>query len=160
MEKKQRKKEFKRCPRCGLKMGKDFQTCGKCGLDFKKFDSATNAEAKKAFRSHEKERVLNTSVLPKDVNRVKLLLLCIFLGMFGGHYYYIGRYYRGALNLVSCIGYFLLYFMSGKWSGYIYNSFLTIFACLFAILFVLWAGEIFLIVFKKFKVPVSLPYTK
>lgn len=43
-----------------------------------------------------------------DKSKKTALLLCIFLGIFGGHYFYVGRYGRGILYLLTaglfCIG--------------------------------------------------------
>ena len=48
----------KRCPRCNYKTAKTAAICPQCQLNYTKFACATNAEAKEAFKSGEKSRVL------------------------------------------------------------------------------------------------------
>lgn len=137
-----------------------MQNCGRCGLNFNKAKTATNKEAKLAFKLKEYQRVISVSTLPSDISKTKLIIACLFGGLFGAHYYYIGRIYRGLINLISTVGYFLLYYLQGNLSGYVYNSFLSIFACMFAVVFVFWTSDFIKICFNRFKVPVSLPYSK
>lgn len=47
--------------------------------------------------------VTNTS----HKSRKTALLLCIFLGVFGGHYFYVGRFGRGIVSLFT-VNFFLL----------------------------------------------------
>ncbi|MBQ2120131.1 MAG: hypothetical protein II197_04125, partial [Peptococcaceae bacterium] len=62
-------KDFKRCPRCNTKTPINLNRCGGCGLNYEKFNSATNAEAKSAFRMGEKSRVLYSKNVPSDINK-------------------------------------------------------------------------------------------
>ena len=85
----------KHCPRCNKKMPMEVLQCPSCLLNFQKFESATNKDAKVAIKNKENDRVLMRVGVPSDVSKWKLLLITIFLGLTGAHYYYVGRYKMG-----------------------------------------------------------------
>ncbi len=154
-------KEFKRCPRCKYKTPSNMARCGNCGLNFKKFDSATNAEAKSAFRMGEKERVLHTTSRPGDVSKFKILLQCIFGGWFGLHYYALGKRWRGLFQTVGFLLAFVYAYCAGQLgirSGYLGN-FILVLGIIWVASFVIWLSDIVSIIFNRFKYPVSLPYS-
>ena len=96
-------KEFKRCPRCETKTHIYQDKCPVCGLIYSRLSRASNKEAKKAIRKGELNRVICDKTLPKDLNKWKLFFMSLFLGMFGGHYYYIGKYKTGMVFSVSTL---------------------------------------------------------
>ena len=154
-------KNYKRCPRCNTKVPVQFFKCGTCGLNFKKFATATNSEAKSALRMGEKERVLNTTIIPSDVNKSKILISCIFGGWFGLHFFKVGKFWRGIIQLLSVIfGVIYVIFTnnSSKRIGFLYDAIL-IGGIIWAICFIFWLADIIKIIFNKFKYPVSLPYS-
>ena len=148
----------KRCPRCNTKMPVEIVSCPSCQLNFQKFESATNAEAKAAIQAGEKDRVLMRKNRPSDVSFVKLLLLTIFLGFTGAHYYYVGRYKMGA--------FFSIFFGVGIVNGII-NSLLktaptgdlyqvfTLLVLVWGAVIALWIIDIAKVCLNKFKIPVS-----
>lgn len=150
--------DYKRCPRCNTKMPSMVALCPGCQLNFQKLENATNEEAKDAYSKGEKERVLLVKKLPRDISKAKLLLFTIFLGLFGGHYYYIGRKGMGTL--------YLIFLFIG--AGYTYtqqhlpfNFFVEVWFILtmvWAVIICLWMIDIVKVIFNRFKVPVSLPY--
>jgi len=153
-------KDFKRCPRCNFKTPASIKRCGNCGLDYNKFNSATNTEAKSAFRMNEKERILYSKQVPSDVNKTKILLMCIFGGWFGLHYFKIGRIWRGIIQALGVVFGFVYTFFAverGVTTGYLGLMFLLL-GFVWAYTFVSWIIDIVSIVFNKFKYPVSLPY--
>ena len=81
---------YKRCPRCGNKCLQAQSQCEECGLLFERMEFASNKAAKKKLRHFDTDYVIYTNQYPKDVNYIKLLLLTIFLGITGAHYYYVG----------------------------------------------------------------------
>ena len=83
-------KNYNKCPRCGNKTASNFPKCGVCGLNFKKFATATNSEAKSAIRMGERERVLYSTTPPYDINKTNVLIMAIFGGWCGIHYFSIG----------------------------------------------------------------------
>ena len=148
----------KRCPRCNNKTPIEIVVCPNCQLNFQKFDTATNKEAKQAMNEGEKERVLMRKGCPSDVSKVKLLLLAIFLGFTGAHYYYVGRYKMGgfftvffAVGLVNAIINTLLEVMP---TGELYQIFTLLVLVWGAVIF-MWIVDIAKITFNKFKIPVS-----
>lgn len=154
-------KEFKRCPRCNFKTPNDLARCGDCGLNFIKFNDATNAEAKSAFRMGEKERVLHSRHIPSDVNKITILLQCIFGGWFGLHYFSLGKKWRGIFQILGLVFAFVYTFAAVKHnirSGYLGNLVLVC-GIIWATSFIIWLFDILSIIFNRFKYPVSLPYS-
>lgn len=153
-------KSFKRCPRCNNKTPIHMPKCGVCSLNFERFNSATNAEAKSAFRMGEPERVLYTTQPPSDINKINVLLKCIFGGWFGLHHFAVGRYKLGGFYLVAfamCVTYLTLA-LTTTLSGLIFD---IAFVCgvVWAISFILWLADIVKILCNWYKYPVSLPYS-
>ena len=145
-------KEFKKCPRCNNKVPTDFARCGNCGLNFMKFDSATNKEAKSAFRMGEKERILTTRHIPSDVNKFSTLMQCIFGGWFGLHYFAVGRLWRALYQLISFLLGMVYCFVVIKfniYSGWLYNI-LLIGGIAWAISVIIWMWDILSILFKRY----------
>lgn len=154
-------KEFKRCPRCNFKTPNNMARCGNCGLNFEKFNNATNAEAKSAFRMGEKERVLHTTKVPSDINKWKFLLVCIFGGWFGLHFFKLGKKWRGLFQILGLLGAFIYSYFIIKFNlrtGYAGNLVLVC-GIIWVASFIIWLSNILSIIFNRFKYPVSLPYS-
>lgn len=96
-------KEFKRCPRCDTKTVIYNDKCPACGLIYSRLINASNKEAKKVIKRGEKNKVICDKTLPNDVNKWKLFFMSLFLGMFGGHYYYVGKYKTGVVFTASTV---------------------------------------------------------
>lgn len=148
----------KRCPRCNQKMPIEIVVCPSCQLNFQKFDSATNKDAKQAIRQGEKERVLMRKGRPSDVSFVKLLLITIFCGFTGAHYYYVGRYKMGAFFsiffAVGIVNAILTTLLKATPKGDLYQIF-TLLVLVWGLVLVLWIIDIAKVCFNKFKIPVS-----
>ena len=104
-------KTHKKCPRCGNKCLIAQERCDECDLVFSRLKYASNKEAKRKLRHFDKDFIIYTNQYPSDVSWWKILLLAFFTGLFGGHFYYVGKYFKGGL-------------MS---AGFIYLVFCTIF---------------------------------
>lgn len=145
------------CPKCYGKVNKYTNRCDFCGFDLKTMQGATNSEAKKALRGIYKDDVLYTNVIPQDVSKKKLLLFSIFLGLFGVHNFYIGRFWKGLYMCLSTSIVLLLAIIltaTGSLSNNIFQrtfEFMTIFQ---GINVILWVVDIFKIAFEKYKIPV------
>lgn len=148
----------KKCPRCQTKMAAELAMCPNCQLNFKKFYEATNADAKQAFREGRKDDVLMRVGYPVDVKKWALILITIFGGLFGMHYYYVGRNKMGI--------FFTLAFFVGVANAVIANMVtktLTGFGWeIFSLLVLVWGAVIFIwiidvakVCLNKFKIPVS-----
>lgn len=148
----------KRCPRCNQKMPVEIVSCPKCQLNFQKFETATNSEAKQAIRAGEKERVLLRSGRPMDVKFIPLLLITIFLGFTGAHYYYVGRYKRGAFYSIFCaVGFvnaILTTLLDATPKGDLYQVFMFL-VLIWGLVIFLWIIDIAKVCLNKFKIPVG-----
>lgn len=155
-------KDFKRCPRCNYKTPTNMGRCGNCGLNYIKFEDATVTEAKSAFRMGEKERVLHTKKIPSDINKWKMLLLCLLGGWFGLHYFTLGKKWRGLFQIFGLLMMMIYAIFAGKYgirSGYLGNLILVC-GILWASTVIVWWSNCLAILFNRFKYPVSLPYSE
>lgn len=150
---KKKPKKFKRCPRCGNKCTVEQTKCEECDLVFSRLADATNKAARKKLRHFDSDYVIYTSQLPRDVKWWKLVLMCAFFGVFGGHYYYVGKYIKGGLMSVA----FVLTLFCVIFNAYMVNLIES--ALLYipiAIMGVAWLFSLSLILSKKFKVPIAI----
>ncbi len=145
---------YKKCPRCGEKSLKNAVKCSYCGLIFERLKWATNRAGKKMLRAGKKNRVVYTSILPNDLKRYKILLMCIFLGLWGGHLFYVGRLKKGIVMLVFGIIFIVAGILS--MNGLIPVSISTFIYIIVGANGIMWLFDIFNICIKKFKVPVSI----
>lgn len=157
------KKNYKVCPRCKSKEDLQNPKCRVCGLVFDRLKSVTNKAGKKAIRKKEYNKVLYTTDIPNDVSRLRLLLLCIFLGWSGAHFAKVGRYKWFIFDMVAFF-FALLYSivivffavsretLDASYVGLI----LQLLSFPFAISVIVWIGSIIQILTKKFKVPVAI----
>lgn len=151
----------KRCPRCKTKMPNEMMICPSCQLNFNKFESATNAEAKTAMRKGEKDNVLMRKGLPSDVSRIKLLIITIFLGFTGAHYYYVGRNKMGLFFSIFCgiglVNSIITTMLDETPSGDLYQIF-SLLTLVWGMVGIIWIVDIAKVCLNKFKVPVSRTY--
>lgn len=148
----------KRCPRCERKMGLAEPKCPSCGLVFSRLAKATNKAAKQAIKRREYNKVILDTVLPQDVNKWKLFFMALFLGLFGGHAYYVGRYKRGifysvAFVLVAIVAAFPLAY----WANMYWELAFSLLVLPVGFSFIIWFMDVFAILCNKFKVPISIP---
>jgi len=148
----------KRCPRCNSKMPNEMVICPGCQLNFNKFDSATNAEAKVAMRKGDKDNVLLRTGCPSDISRIKLILLTVFLGFTGAHYYYVGRNKMGLFFSIFCgvglINSIITTLLDATPSGELYQIF-TLCVLMWGFVILIWLVDIAKVCLNKFKIPVS-----
>ena len=154
-----KERQYKRCPRCGNKVFSAFNRCGKCELNFEKLEKATNHEGKQALYKNEKERVVWTNSLPKDLNKWKLFFTALFLGWTGAHLIQVGKLTRAVCHIIGFVlgAVYLIIFSIGNVNNFWYN-FGNISGVFWLITYALSLIDIFDIAFNRFKVPVSLPY--
>jgi len=146
------------CPKCYGKVDKNTNRCNRCGFNLNDLKNASNLKAKEKFRSKDADLVIYSKVLPKDVSKKKLLLFSGLLGLFGAHYFYIGRFWRGLFNLISTIfnSVFFVFYMLNYTGNEVFKYFEYFSGLLFAIVFLLSAFDFINIIFNKFKVPVYI----
>lgn len=149
-------RQTKKCPRCGEKALLAANKCAECGLVFARMNRASNTEAKNCIKNKEYEKVIYTNQLPMDLNKWRLLLYCIFGGMFGLHSFYVGRNKRGIYSAIcfAIIMTVIIIPVEFFWSGY--DAFMSFFSVFGGIMGLMWLYDIVLISIEKFKVPVAL----
>ena len=91
------------CPKCDGKIDKVAKKCKSCGFNMKELNGTTKKDALRARKEGFGDDVLYVSELPPDVSKKKLTLLCIFLGLFGAHNYYAGKFFRAILATISSV---------------------------------------------------------
>ena len=143
------------CPKCYGGMSKKTGMCMHCGFRLQDFDGATNEKARIARKEGKKEDILYTSTLPIDVSKKALLLYAIFLGLFGAHNYYVGKFGKAIYMTVTCVFYILFQILKACNVGTSFvNYFFTFVAVLQGVTIVLWILDLIYIIINKFKVPV------
>ena len=152
-----RGRKTKKCPRCGNVCLLSQPKCDDCGLVFSRLDEATNKDAKIRLKNKEKDLVIYVKKYPEDVKKWKMILLVSFAGLFGSHYFYVGRWKWGLA--------FLLYFLSVLFMGVVFNayfldvwngSFFSIFGPITGIYTLAWLNDIRRVIFNRFPIPVSI----
>ncbi len=144
------------CPRCGIKCLTGTESCPDCGLVFSRLEIATNKDAKRKIKRHDKDFIIKTTNIPSDVSYVKLLLLTIFVGVFGGHCFYVGRYSRGIMFLINS----LLLMSYVIFNKYLVNldegRLLAALSTIGGLFLLVWAYDVISVILKKFKIPVAI----
>ena len=107
------------------------------------------------LKKGDRDYILLVSTLPKDVSYLKLLLYTLFLGLVGGHYYYVGKYVKGALMTLMFV--YAIFCV-------IFNSYLVDYMSLLYIPMgvgvLSWIVSCVFVLSKRFKVPVSIEMTE
>ncbi len=154
-----------RCANCGSKIRKGDNMCIRCGLKLSQIENASHQAVKRARAEFQPEKVVLTTMWPKDLSYKKTLLFCIFLGPFGAHYFYAQRKVPG---IIYCAVWslFLLTVIVGSiltgnkgfpvFENNNINHIVSFICCGGALISVLWITDIIKIAFKRFNVPVVL----
>ena len=149
---------YQKCPRCGEKSAKTAKKCSYCGLIFERLKWATNSAGKKMLKAGQKDKVVYIKGYPKDVKKSKVVLLCIFLGIFGAHYYLIGRLAKAVFMTVFgtlAVTFGILYTINMIPDQiYITAQVIT------AIPFIIWLFDILNVSINRIKIPVSIDLTE
>lgn len=95
-----RRERTKRCPRCDTKNRLTNYRCSSCGLIFSRVETGSNVLAKNLILAGKSDQTVKARMFPKDVSKKKFLLLCGFLGIFGAHNFYVGRYKKAIFQLI------------------------------------------------------------
>lgn len=91
---------MKRCPRCDTKNRYTDYRCCECGLIFSRVENGSNKIAKGLILAGKKDETVKAKGFPKDVSKKKFLMLCGFLGLWGAHNFYVGRYKKAIFQLI------------------------------------------------------------
>ena len=144
-------KTHKKCPRCGNKCLMAQKECEECGLVFSRLQYTSNKAAKKKLRKFYTDFIIYTNQYPNDLTWWKVLLMTFFTGIFGGHYYYTGKYIKGGLMSASFVYLIFAVVFNAEWSqkSETYLLYLPI-----GIAGIAWMVSLVYVAFKKYKVPV------
>jgi len=147
-----------RCPKCFGKIDKTTNICTKCAFKIEKIKSASNKKAKEMMRSGNGDLVIETTILPSDISKKKLALFCGLLGFFGAHFFYVGKMFRGILNLIfSIFGFAFLFLRSFNIFAtgiLLYIEFFIMFCFVFVMINTIF--DFINILLNRFKVPVYI----
>lgn len=148
------------CPFCGTRRKGDERFCYACNLDFAdlketKIKDYTNAVKNKQKNESLEGKVVYAPFVPNDVSYGAFKMFAIFLGFFGVHNFYVGRFKKGIFHLIFSIltiGMICLdVFLAKKGVD------IRFFSVWFALLPVgLWFADLFAIFRKKYKFPTLL----
>ena len=146
-----------KCPICGCKMKEEFM-CPYCKITGHQVKTASNKKAKEKILKRDKDGVYNSSYLPCDVNRTRLMLIALFGGPFGAHHFHVGRIKMGFYFLFSCFYTVIFYILSTMIfkNNSILNYFTSVGYVLYGIALFMWMSDFVKICFKKFSMPVVL----
>ncbi len=144
------------CPRCGIKSLSVSESCPECGLVFSRLEIATNKDAKRKIKRRDKDFIIYTNKLPSDVSRLKLILLTIFTGIFGGHCFYVGRYWRGGLLFLNTLILIMYVIFNAQLVGIDGGRLIAALTTIGGIIMLLWPFDIVWVLIKRFKVPVAI----
>lgn len=148
-----------KCPICGAKMVAK-QLCPYCRITDAQVLNASNSKVPEYRKQYKQDSIHYTTVIPKDVSRLKLILFTIFLGIFGVHNFYVHRNIKGFFSVVSVAGSLLMLLFSmaipGATSIFIFKLIFDIFFFLLTINVIFYIFDIIAVVFKSYKIPVVL----
>lgn len=149
------------CPVCGAKMV-DGKICKYCGVTSVQVNTASNQKAKEAIKQGNKQDVCYSKTMPSDVNKTKLVLLTVLLGYAGAGNFYVGKWVKAWVNLISfvlgvIISIFIYIGDKLSWGVEAWLQLALDFVCVFAaISLMMWVFDIAALIFKRYKVPVVL----
>lgn len=148
------------CPFCKTKRKGDERFCYACNLDFADLKETKIKDYREVVKSKKKGeslegKVVYAPIVPNDVSYGAFKMFAIFLGFFGVHNFYVGRFNKGIFHLIFSI---LAIGLIGL------DIFLTkkgidirFFSVWFALMPVgLWLADLFTIFRKKYKFPTVL----
>ena len=150
-----REKTRKTCPRCKSVCDINEKKCEDCGLNFEKLQYASNRLAKKNFWAKKYDEIIKIPSFPSDVSRTQTLMLSIFLGVFGAHNFYVGRYYKGFFQLLMGILTVTLVIVASATST-VYNTLVNIIMPFIGVYALTWLFDVTAIIFGNYKIPISI----
>lgn len=148
---KRKPKLTKKCPRCGNKCLINQTKCEECDLLFSRLEFCSNKAAKKKLLHFDKDFIIYTNQLPKDVQWWKILILSIFTGLLGGHYYYVGKFFKAGLMSASFVYLVFCTIFNPQITAMPNNELFFVPIGIYALA---WLISLVYVLTKKFKVPV------
>ena len=150
------KYKAKKCPRCGTKNNYNQKNCSGCGLIFSRVENGSNKIAKGLLLAGKKDEVVLAKMFPKDVSKKKFLLLCGFLGIFGAHNFYVGRF-KKAVYMLVCGLISVLCVAIGHIMPF-YETFMSFVSVPIGIAVIFWLFDFIDGCLSKYKIPVAVDF--
>ena len=88
------------CLSCGVKKGNGTKFCTKCGTEKKTTNQDVCLECGNSFKT---SSIDTSSLIPGKKTKLITLLLWVFLGGFGGHYFYVGNVKRAVVYIILSV---------------------------------------------------------
>ena len=145
---------IRKCPRCGEKNLSSQKKCAFCGLVFERLKYCSNKSARKEVIKFRKRNYIMTKEWPDDASKKVALLLCGFLGLFGAHNFYLGRFYKGITVLFGFICSVILLFLPYKSLAYNIIWYISLLPAACVLIF--WAMDFIKIFLERYKIPISI----
>lgn len=150
------KYKAKKCPRCGTKNNYNETRCLHCGLVFARVENGSNKIAKGLLHSGKKDEVVFARMFTKDVSKKKFLLLCGFLGIFGAHNFYVGRF-KKAVYMLVCGLLSVICVAVGHLIPF-YNTLMSFISVPIGFDVLFWAWDFIDGCFSRYKIPVAVDF--
>ena len=146
-----------KCPICGCKMKKEI-VCPYCKITGDEVRFASNKEAKRRIKRKETEEVYESTYIPYDVSKKKLLTIAVLGGFIGADAFFVGRYKRALIQSAIIFLSFMMFIMF-QYLGMIFLKVPVELMTLVCAWFMLtWITNICnIIFFNKATVPIVLP---
>lgn len=90
------------CPKCGTKLNEGANFCSQCGYKFN--DQVTTPQNYQSYSGKATGKLDKDGKPYSDKNGLAVLLLAIFVGMFGVHRFYSGSIGIGVIQLLTLGG--------------------------------------------------------
>lgn len=148
----------KRCPRCGTKNAYSQFRCTECGLIFSRVENGSNKIAKNLIMAGKKDQVVNAPMFPKDVSKKTFMLLCGFLGFWGAHNFYVGRYAKAVFQLIVGLFSIIATVLSSAIPNF--DFFMSYLFLPVAIDAFMWMFDLVDGAINKYKIPVAVDFTE
>lgn len=150
-----------RCPQCGCSMEKT-NNCPYCDISKEQVYFASNKKAKELLKKKQKDKVCYSSVKPRDVDRIKFLMLTLFLGFVGAGNFYVGRRGKGLFCCLSTVIALVVYFVKTLFEnkGYtvgLVNIIAEVAVVCATITVLFWVVDLLSILLNIYKYPVVVP---
>ncbi len=136
-----------------------YNACPYCKVTREQVENASNKKVMAARKEGKKNEIYFSSTLPKDVNRMTLMWLTLFLGWAGAGSFYVKRNFRGCFFITSiCLGiiFYVIKATTAVNLGNVFEFFYELAFYLLAFVVILWVWDMIAILTKSYKVPVVL----
>ena len=151
-----RRNYTKRCPRCDTKNDYTAYRCSSCGLIFSRVENGSNVLAKQLILAGKGDETVKAKQFPKDVSKKKFLLLCGFLGFWGAHNFYVGRYVKAVIALI--LGLITIIFVATSSIIPNLDKVMSYFSVPIGINTIIWLWDFIDGTISKYRIPVAVDF--